>query len=155
MRSDVCAFVLMIAACSHTRQHVGSTMLDMQPTRPTFAGQLDFDLLERVRGMACAKSDDSFRSGPSVVYWMGEPSMPEVEPAVRGIVAAAALDALERTGADTLMITRIITEAKNDEELCAYVYARAVKLKKAEPSIKPEVQPEAPVAPERDQATGE
>ena len=123
-------------ACTGAPQHVGSTMLNFQPPPPSYLGQLDFDLMESSRGSACANlTGDHFTASNSndvVIYWTELPLASTAPSQVRGLIAAAALDAIEKSPhADTMIITRVVTEAKGHDETCAYVYGRGVRLKKA------------------------
>lgn len=127
---------VLILGCNRAPQHVGNGILDVQPGRPVFAGQLDFDLLESGRGTACAKLQSGYAvasgRGDVILYWSDLPIAGAAPTQVRGLVASAALDALEKMpSADTMIVTRVVTEAKSSDETRAYVYGRGLRLKKA------------------------
>jgi hypothetical protein len=136
---------LLATACTGAPQHAGSAMLNFQPPPPTYVAQLDFDLMESSRGTACAKvTGDSFTTSKTkdvVVYWTELPLATVAPPPVRGLIAAAALNAIEKTpNADTMIITRVVTEPKGNDTTCAYVYGRGIRLKKAGSSAHQEVE---------------
>jgi hypothetical protein len=123
-----------LAACSPASTLTGGAMLNVQPTRrPAMVGDLDFDLMGSVRGEACVRKADA--SGVDREYWIGVlpfEGTPPRDPLTLGAIAAASTDATERVkGADTILVTRVLTEGKSPDEVCAYVYGRAVRLKKA------------------------
>lgn len=124
-------------------------MLNVQPgERPRFVGAYDFDLLDQVRGKACVK-----RSKPTAstvtTYWVGQlpfAGTPPGDPLTLGAIAAASTDAIDMiSGADTILVTRVITEGQSADQVCAYVYGRAVRLKKAARSA-PDGEEHAPKA---------
>jgi len=126
------AGLLVLAACGTTQVH-GGAMLDVQPAAgPAFAGQYDFDLLEPVRGTACVSRTQQRER--HVEVWLGRFALAP-SPAdrfARRAIAAASFDAIDRVeGADTLLVTRVLTDAGLHGETCAWVYGRAVRLKKA------------------------
>jgi hypothetical protein len=133
MSMSLMLLMLSFVGCSST-QVSGSATLSMQPLPPSFAGQYDFDLLDRVRGKACVKKGGSSFNTKSVAYWMaGIPfeRLPS-DPLTLSAVAAASFDAIEKiAGADTMLFTRLISEGKEDE-VCAWVYGYAIRLKKAD-----------------------
>lgn len=91
-------------------------------------GGYDFDLLDDVAGKACAVT------GATTTYWVGIGDLGKVSPDLltRQAIAAAALDSIAHvTGADTLLITRVVTEGKGPNKVCATVVGRAVRLTKA------------------------
>lgn len=118
----------------------GGAMLNVQPiASPGFIGNYDFDLLDPVRGKACVRANSS---GPPREYWMAAlpfQGKPPGDTVTVGAIAAASTDAIDQiAGADTILLTRVITEGKSSDEVCAYVYGRAVRLKKAQdkPAVK-------------------
>lgn len=53
----------------------------------------------------------------------------------RPATSAALIDALDNLSAvDSIVVTRVITEKKGDDEICASVYGRGVRLTKASAS---------------------
>jgi hypothetical protein len=126
----LCFLIPALIACGEPR-HIGSTMLDVQPRRPTFAGQFDFDLLGQVRGTACLKKSSGF-DDDKIIYWLASPAFKDIPNDSRGPIAAAALNAIDNlAGADTIVVTRVVTEPKGNDEVCAYVYGRGIRLTKA------------------------
>ena len=148
MRYVLSLFVLFALSACSSPQHVGSAVLNMQPAPPTFRSQLDFDLLDRIRGTACAKSDSGYfvtANRATVLYWTDFPLAGSAPGQVRGLIAAAALDAIEKTAdADTMIITRVETEAKSADETCAYVYGRGVRIRKASDRTPEQAAPPSP-----------
>jgi hypothetical protein len=129
-------FLVTAVGCARAPQHVGNGILNVQPDRPVFAGQLDFELLPSARGTACSKVHSGYAvasgRGDVMLYWSDLPIAGSAPTQVRGLVAAASLDALEKMpNADTMIVTRVMTEAKGPDETCAYVYGRGIRLKKA------------------------
>ena len=127
--------MVALAACAEQRPVVnGGALLNVQPTsRPRFVGNYDFDLLGPVRGKACVKEATAF--GRRNEYWIGAlpfEGTPPRDSLTLGAIAAASTDAIDKiSGADTILLTRVLTEGKSEREVCAYVYGRAVRLKKA------------------------
>lgn len=131
-----CGLVMVsAAACAAERPVVnGGALLNVQPaSRPTIVGNYDFDLLGPVRGKACVKEATTF--GRKTEYWIGAlpfEGTPPRDSLTLGAIAAASTDAIDKiSGADTILLTRVLTEGKSSKEVCAYVYGRAVRLKKA------------------------
>jgi hypothetical protein len=127
--------VVTLAACHPEAVVIGGAMLDVQPgERPRFVGSYDFDLLAPVRGKGCLKRTSPTAS-TTIVYWMGTlpfGGAPPKDSLTLGAIAAASTDAIDKiAGADTILVTRVITEGQSPDEVCAYVYGRAVRLKKA------------------------
>jgi hypothetical protein len=129
----IIALLILVGACAPQRS-LGSAMLNLQPAPPTFAGQYDFDLLDQVRGKACVNRA-KLQTG-QVSYWFGGFAFPNPpsDSLTRAAIAAATADAIDRISrADSIVITRVVTEGQTAEEVCAYVYGRAIRLKKATP----------------------
>jgi hypothetical protein len=125
--------VVASTACAPLSTVSGGAMLNVQPTSQIpIVGSYDFDLLDSVRGQACVRS--AAASGKPKEYWIGMlPFMgtPPKDSLTVGAIAAASTDAIDKiAGADTLVLTRVVTEGKSPDEVCAYVYGRAVRLKK-------------------------
>lgn len=115
------------------RPHVsgGSLLLNMQPVnRPNLVGSYDFELLEEGAGKRCIKRSDV------TVYWTGILDVDALAPDVlsRQAIAAAAHDAIQRLdGADSILLTRVVTVSEGPDERCATVIGRGIRLVKARP----------------------
>jgi hypothetical protein len=139
---------LALAGCSKKTVIGGSSMLNMMPaTPPEFVGHYDFDLLDAVQGTACAQRSENPRRG----YWIAELPFAKTLPRdslTTGAIASATIDAIGKNPqADTILLTRVVTQGKPDE-VCAFVVGRAVRLKKAAPGLqKAPAPPPAPPAP--------
>lgn len=133
LKKTLLTTTLMVSACAPAATLSGGAMLNVQPTAsPSIVGNYDFDLLDPVRGKACVRTTVS---GSPQEYWMGilpfQGKLPG-DALTIGAIAAASTDAIDQiAGADTILLTRVITEGKSSDEVCAYVYGRAVRLKKA------------------------
>ena len=133
-----CGFFLAAAAalsgCSTYKEVSGSSLLlDVTPRPPSFAGAYDFDLLEQVGGKACIT-----RGNNSSTYWLGMTELAKLssDSLTREAIAAAAFDAISRLDeADTLVLTRVVAEGNGVHRVCATVYGRGVRLKKAAPLL--------------------
>ena len=127
--------MVAVAACAAERPVVnGGALLNVQPASgPTIIGNYDFDLLGPVRGKACVREATTF--GRRTEYWIGAlpfEGTPPKDSLTLGAIAAASTDAIDKiSGADTILLTRVLTEGTSAKEVCAYVYGRAVRLKKA------------------------
>lgn len=137
MRAPIEALLVTLAlgGCAPETVVKGGAMLSVQPAeRPHFVGSYDFDLLGPVRGKACVKRSSTTAS-THIEYWLGElpfEGKPPKDSLTLGAIAAASTDAIDMiTGADTILVTRVITEGTSPDQVCAYVYGRAVRLKKA------------------------
>ena len=121
--------VLAAAGCSTYREVSGSSLvLDMNPRAPHFEGSYDFDLLASVAGKSCVS-----RSNTSSTYWVGMVNLKAMakDDLTREAIAAAAYDAISRlSDADSIVVTRVVTEGKGIQRVCATVYGRGVRLKK-------------------------
>jgi hypothetical protein len=127
------------------RQVSGSTMLvDLAPHgSPPVVGAYDFELLGSGAGKACVSRDDR------ATYWVGLADLDRMsdDPLTRQAIAAAALDAISRLeDVDSIVITRITTEAKGDDKVCATLVGRGVRLLKAEPATTPSTTTPTPPA---------
>ena len=70
------------------------------------------------------------------------------DPLTRQAIAVAAGHLVEFAEADTLVLTRVVTEAKGSDEVCATVFGHGLVLKKAEHVDAAPVKPaEPPTAP--------
>ena len=127
----------------------GSTLfVNVRPTNaPPLLGAYDFELLGAGAGKACATRDSG------TVYWVGlnELSRLSSDELTRQAIAAAALDAISRLDdADTILLTRVVTQAKGPDYICATVVGRGIRFTKAAPPKAP-----APVScPQPPNATG-
>ena len=121
----------------------GSTLLlDFRPvTRPPMVGAFDFKLLGGGVGKACV-----VRGTTTQAYWVGMDELAKLDSdrLTQQAIAAAAHDAISRLeDADSIVITRVVTEGKGSDKVCASIYGRGVQLTKAaEPT--PTVQPGTP-----------
>jgi hypothetical protein len=127
--------MVVVQACSTRPEVHGSSLpLNMQPARPPrFAGAYDFDLLDAVQGHACiTRSDDA--GGPPTVYWFAGAELGRAsDPLTNQAIGAAAFDAVKDSpGADSLVITRVLSEGHGPNKVCATVYGRGIKLRKAD-----------------------
>lgn len=135
-------WVVLLAAC-HAQPIVnGGAMLNVQPAgRPQLVGAYDFDLLGSVRGKACLRRP-ALTTQTVLAYWVGTlpfEGTPPKDPLTLGAIAAASTDAIDKiSGADTILVTRVLTESSTPDEVCAYVYGRAVRIKKVGAKEKPE-----------------
>jgi hypothetical protein len=149
MRVRELCLVLAIAGCGKTSTIGGGAMLNMMPASPPeFVGHYDFDLLEPVQGTSCVQRSEN----PVRAYWIAElpfaKSLPR-DALTTGAITAASIDAVGKNPqADTILLTRVVTQGKSPDEVCAYVFGRAVKLKKAAPGLVPNpVVPKPPAPP--------
>jgi hypothetical protein len=146
-----CLVVVVLCACRPDPIFSGTGMLNMQPARPTFVGAYDFDLLEKIQGKACVTTESPRLFEAGIVHWVATfptaASPADVTPPRHGptqsAIAAATSNAIEKlTDADTIVVTRVVTEG-SASKVCAVVYGRGVRLKKAKaPPTKPD--PERP-----------
>lgn len=131
------AIMLAIIGCAPRPEISGSALpLNMQPRPPRFAGAYDFDLLDAVQGRSCVT-----RPAPgeqASIYWFAGAGLENLSPDVltEHSIAAAAFEALKNSpDADSIVVTRVVTEGHDPDKVCATVYGRAIRLKKAsEPS---------------------
>lgn len=105
-----------------------SLLIDMTPTgRPTLVGKLDFDLLPQGSGKACATR------GSQTVYWVGMADIANISPdaLTRQAIAAAITDAVARLeDVDSILLTSVVTEAKDRDRVCATVTGRGIRFVK-------------------------
>ena len=145
---------------SHSQVSGAGVFLDFAPAnRPALVGALDFDLLAAGTGSACVQRN----SGKS--FWVSFPAVAELEvdELTRDAIAAAVMDAVSRLeDVDGILLTRIVTEGRGTDRVCAKIVGRGVRLKKAAiaesahqasssapPPVAPSV-PAVPVPPPRD-----
>ena len=130
-----CVIALAMAAgCAKKTVIGGSAVLNMMPAPPEFVGNYDFDLLDNVQGTACAQRSEN----PVRNYWIAElpfaKSLPK-DALTNGAIASAMIDAIGKNPqADTILLTRVVTQGKPDE-VCAFVVGRAVTIKKGAPGL--------------------
>jgi hypothetical protein len=142
MRIRELCLIVAIAGCGKSSTIGGGAMLNMMPLAPPqFVGHYDFDLLEAVQGTACVQRSEN----PVRAYWIAEvpfaKSLPR-DALTTGAITAASVDAIGKNPqADTILVTRVVTQGKTPDEVCAYVFGRAVKLKKAAPGLVPNPAP--------------
>jgi hypothetical protein len=95
------------------------------------AGTYDFELLGNVVGNGCAEAGSDLSLSAAVLgVHLGSGLVGQAE-------AAAVFDALSKLqGADTVVITRTLTDGDTSSRVCATIYGRAVRLTKG-PTIAP------------------
>jgi hypothetical protein len=142
--------LVIVVACTQPAPSGSSLLLDLSPgTRPAVVGAYDFELLGSGTGRACATRDDATR------YWVGLPELDRIsrDPLTRQAIAAAAFDAITRLeDVDSIVVTRVTTEAKGPDQVCASIVGRGVRLRKAGSASEPTVTP--PAAPDDDDGSG-
>jgi len=141
--------IAFVASCAGTRVNGAGVLLDMQPSRPTFVGAYDFDLLDHVRGSACMSATKAAFE-ESVVYWLAGDGFDHLPSASRNAIGAAVFQILdEHPGFDSIVATRVIVTAKDTDTSCATVYGRGIRLKKASPPPPPTAIPPPSAEPQR------
>jgi hypothetical protein len=143
-----CLVMLLVAGCGKKTTVGGGAMLNMMPVAPPeFVGHYDFDLLEPVQGTACVQRSEN----PVRAYWIAELPFAKALPRdglTTGAITAASIDAVGKNPqADTIVITRVVTQGKSPDEVCAFVFGRGVRLKKAAPGLAPTVVAPKPPPP--------
>lgn len=119
----------------------GSTLLiDMTPTgRPALVGKLDFELLPQGVGKACATR------GSQTVYWVGMADIAKIssDALTRQAIAAAITDAVARLDdVDSILLTSVVTEARERDRVCATISGRGVRFIKVAGSEQEDAQQE-------------
>jgi len=106
-------------------------LINVAPSnRPALVGNLDFELLGAGSGKACV-----FRGSPTR-YWlkMDDLTLP-TDALTKQAIAAAMTDAISRLDdVDTILLTRVVTEGKGPDHVCATVTGRGVRFIKAGPA---------------------
>jgi type IV pilus biogenesis protein CpaD/CtpE len=128
------AAALAASGCASRPEITGSALLlNMQPSsRPRLVGAYDFDLLDAVQGSACATRLAAGSDG--AVYWFVGADLDKLssDPLTSSSIRAAVFEALKNTpDADSLVVTRVVAEGHGPDKVCAIVYGRAIRLKKA------------------------
>ena len=149
MRRMTCAVVMtvLLAGCGG-RVEGGRQYLNTMPVvPPQFAGTLDFDLLDTVVGKGCAELEGTTTYSVMMVgsrVGSGSGLIEQSE-------AAAVVDALSKIkDAETMLVTRSISEGDTTKKVCTTVFGRAIRLKKG-PTMTPATSPApAPAAPPGD-----
>lgn len=121
--------VVLFGACYRPPAVHGPARHEPPPAPPMFQGKYDFDLLESVRGKACVK-----RTAQRRIYWSGSFAFANAptDALTLNAISEASIAALDEIPeADTILVTRLVTEAKPGDEACAWVYGRAVRIRKA------------------------
>lgn len=131
-------WVALLGACATTppvgepvRLQVNGSglLLDLSPAnRPALLGSLDFDLLPSGSGKACVDR------GTSTRYWVGMADVAKLssDPLTQQAIAAAVMDAVARLDdTDAILMTRVVTESKGSDRICATVVGRGIRLTKA------------------------
>ena len=116
----------------------GSTMfLNLQPTNhPEIVGSYDFELLGQGFGRGCVDR------GGDTVYWSGMTDLAQLssDALTRQAIAAAMHDAVTRLDrADTILVTRVVTDSKGPDRICANLVGRGVRLMKTVSKNQPPV----------------
>jgi hypothetical protein len=110
----------------------GGMLIDLAPAnRPRMVGALDFELLAGGVGKACVDR------GSVKQYWVGMADLAKLssDELTRQAIAAAAADALGRLDdTDSILLTRVVTESKGPDRICATIVGRGVRLTKAQPT---------------------
>lgn len=132
-RITFASLVCLAAACSKHAVQGSGLVLNMQPTPPSFAGAYDFDLLDAVRGRECLREGGHQLGGSTISYWVSGAGLDSMATDSRSAqaIAAAAFKIIDTSNADSILMTRVVVESKGEHEVCATVYGRAVRLKKA------------------------
>ena len=137
------------AACALTphaepvsRQPNGAAvLLDLTPAnRPALVGALDFDLLDAETGAACADR------GSAKTYWVSIAELATVssDSLTRQAIAAAVTDAVSRLDdIDGILLTRVVTESRGPDRVCAKIVGRGVRLTKAHQEASPGRSPQS------------
>jgi len=103
-------------------------LVNVAPTnRPTLVGNFDFELLGAGSGKACVDRNSATH------YWlrMEDLTLP-ADALTKQAVAAAMADAISRLDdVDTILLTRVVTEGKGPDRVCATITGRGVRLIKA------------------------
>jgi hypothetical protein len=109
-------------------------LINVAPSnRPALVGNLDFELLGAGSGKACVARGSETR------YWlkMDDLTLP-TDALTKQAIAAAMTDAISRLDdVDTILVTRIVTEGKGPDHVCATVTGRGVRFIKAGRSSEP------------------
>jgi hypothetical protein len=138
------ALFVVLAACVPTAQpRPLAPAVDATPhvSSPALSAY-EFELAGTGAGRACATRGDR------ISYWVGLADLDQMssDPLVRQAIAAAALDAMSQLdGVDTLVITRVTTEATSADVVCASLVGRGVRLRSSAPvAQRPDPTPPAP-----------
>ncbi|HET9626341.1 MAG TPA: hypothetical protein VFP84_33500 [Kofleriaceae bacterium] len=121
----------------------GALPINMQPERPRFVTGYDFDLLDDVRGQACAVK--SYGATKTTTWFVGA-NLEHLagDSLTSAAIGEAALDAIkDHPEADSLLVTRVMTTGHGSEKVCATVVGRMVRIKKAASSSKEPTEPPA------------
>ena len=109
-------------------------LINVAPSnRPGLVGNFDFELLGAGSGKACVDRNSATR------YWlrMEDVTLP-TDGLTKQAVAAAMADAISRLDdVDTILLTRVVTESKGSDRVCATITGRGVRLIKAGPTSGP------------------
>jgi len=118
--------------CVHPELSGSGLLVNMQPPPPLFAGAYDFDLLDQVQGKGCANRASLGQPG-GVQFWVsGALAKVSSDPLTALAINAAAFDAIKtEIDADSIVVTRVISEGHGPDRICAVVYGRAIRLTKA------------------------
>lgn len=134
------AILLGMIGCAPKPELSGSALpLNMQPSPPRFIGAYDFDLLDAVQGRSC-----DTRPGlgdQASLYWFAGAGLGKLsaDDLTEHSIGAAAFEALKNSpDADSIVVTRVVAEGHGPDKVCATVYGRAIKLKKARGSSIPD-----------------
>jgi hypothetical protein len=120
--------------CSHPDLHGSGLLVNVQPNAPSFSASYDFDLLEPVVGKGCAN-----RYGVEKAYWMAIAGLDKTsrDATTNRAIGAAAFAAIkDLADADTILLTKLVTE-ESQARVCTTVYGRAVRVRKAGVGAKP------------------
>lgn len=128
-------------------QVIGSGLLiDLNPAnRPALVGALDFDLLAAGAGKACVDR------GSLKHYWVAMDNIAKIssDALTTQAIAAAVTDAVVRLeDIDAILLTRVFTESRGPDQVCATIVGRGVRLTKAEKAVDPTLTSTAPRAHE-------
>lgn len=123
-------------------QVIGSGLLiDLSPAnRPALVGALDFDLLAAGAGKACVDR------GSLKHYWVAMDDLSKIspDPLTTQAIAAAVTDAVARLeDVDAILLTRVFTDSRGPDQVCATIVGRGVRLTKAEKPVDPTLAPTA------------
>ena len=136
--TELATMSVLATGCAHDPQPQaprpettgGALVLDLAPSnRPPIYGGYGFELLDEVSGKTCVTS--AMRS--TIRYWFGMPDLTKLtsDRLTQQAIASAAHDAISRLeDADTIVITRFVTESQGPDKICATVFGRAVRLTK-------------------------
>jgi hypothetical protein len=140
-----CALCVVLASCVPTTQPRPAVEAAARATSSPLSAY-EFELAGTGVGRACATRGDR------TTYWVGLADLDQMssDPLVRQAIAAAALDAMTQLdGVDTLVITRVTTEATSADVVCASLVGRGVRLRSSVPIARRA----APAAPATTTAT--